>query len=295
MRWTERQLAMLEAMGIRLWGPAEDGSPVLEAMTRPDRDTAPDAARTAAAAPTAGSTTSDTPGSAARQFAERRPPAVDASALRASVPGVSLPLAAPDAAPAGAAAAVWRALADEAAQCTACALCGGRTRTVFGTGHLRADWLILGDAPEADDDRTGEPFAGRAGRLLDNMLGAIGLSRSEASAGRGVYLTQAVKCQPPNGRSPAADELAACATFLRRQVELVGPRIILALGRAAAQALLGSDEPIGRLRGRVHRYAGVAVVVTHHPLFLLRHAQAKAEAWDDLCLAVETVMDSSAG
>ena len=291
MRWTERQRAMLEAMGIRLWGPADNESSVLEGVTRPDRDTELEAAPAGSR-----STASDTRASAARQFAERRrPQAGDAPGLRALAPGASVPVASPDQAAAGADAVVWRALADEAARCTACALCGGRTRTVFGTGHLQADWLVLGDAPEADDDRTGEPFAGRAGRLLDNMLSSVGLSRGQASAGGGVYLTQAVKCHPPNGRSPEADELAACETLLRRQVELVRPRIILALGRVAAQALLGGDEPIGRLRGRVHRYAGVPVIVTHHPLFLLRHAQAKAEAWDDLCVAVETVMDSSGG
>ena len=264
MRWTERQLAMLEAMGIRLWGPAEDRSAARAEKTSPrGPDDDPEAASAVAAAPA-----SDVRGSPTRRAAEPR---------MAGAPGV------------------WRVLADEAAGCTACALCAGRTRSVFGTGHPQADWLILGDAPEADDDRSGEPFAGRTGRLLDNMLGAVGLSRAEAPAGRRVYLTQAVKCHPPNGRAPEAAELAACEPFLRRQVALVQPRVIVALGRAAAQALLGSAEPIGRLRGRVHRYAGVPVVATHHPLFLLRHAQAKAEAWDDLCLAVETVMDSSGG
>jgi DNA polymerase len=263
MRWTERQLAMLEAMGIRLWGPAEDRSATLAAEASPrGLDGGPEAGPALAPVPTAGR-----------------------GAAPARVKGAS----------ADAASAAWHVLADEAASCTACALCAGRTRSVFGTGHRQADWLVLGDAPEADDDQSGEPFAGRTGRLLDNMLAAVGLSRAEALAGRGVYLTQAVKCHPPNGRAPEAGELAACEPFLRRQVALVQPRIILALGRAAAQTLLASGEPIGRLRGRVHRYAGVPVVATHHPLFLLRHAQAKSEAWDDLCLAVETVMDSSGG
>jgi DNA polymerase len=297
---------MLGAMGIRLWGPADDRSAAVAGVTsRGGVDTGREAASAAA-----GSAAPDAHGSATRRSTEPRSEGADASAFGsaahgssalgspaqgAPAPGSSARTASFDDVSADAASAVWRALADQAAACTACALCGGRTRSVFGTGHRRADWLIVGDVPEADDDRTGEPFAGRAGRLLDNMLGAVGLSRGQAAAGRAVYLTQAVKCHPPNGRSPAADELAACEPFLRRQVELVRPRLILAMGRAAAQALLGSDEPIGRLRGRVHRYVGVPVVATHHPLFLLRHAQAKAEAWDDLCLAVETVMDSSGG
>lgn len=154
--------------------------------------------------------------------------------------------------------------------------------------------MIVGDAPEADDDRAGEPFAGRTGRLLDNMLAALALGRADAPRLNPVYLTQAVKCHPPGSRTPEDGELAACETFLRRQVALVQPRIILALGRVAAKALLGRAEPIGRLRGQVHWYAGVPVVATHHPLFLLRQPEAKAEAWDDLCLALETVKASSA-
>ena len=255
-------------MGIRIWGPADESinglhqriAPAASERTAADRDAS--AAR--AGVDLAGTARSDSPaprGSADAGTADAR--------------------------------AAWQALADEAASCTRCALCAGRTRAVFDTGHRQADWMIVGDAPEADDDRAGEPFAGRTGRLLDNMLAALGLGRNDAPRLRPAYVTHAVKCHPPGSRGPEDVELTACETFLRRQVELVRPRVILALGRVAAQALLGRAEPIGRLRGQVHRYAGVPVVATHHPLFLLRQPEAKAEAWDDLCLALETVKESS--
>ena len=259
---------MLEAMGIRLWGPAD------EVATEPKPPVAPPATKL----------------SAGNRGASASRAGVDfARTARGDSP------ASPRSAGAGApdVPAAWQALADEAASCTRCALCAGRTRAVFDTGHRQADWMIVGDAPEADDDRAAEPFAGRTGRLLDNMLAVLRLGRSDAPRLTPVYLTHAVKCHPPGSRGPEDGELAACETFLRRQVELVQPRVILALGRVAAQALLGRAEPIGRLRGQVHRYAGVPVVATHHPLFLLRQPEAKAEAWDDLCLALETVTVSS--
>lgn len=182
----------------------------------------------------------------------------------------------------------WPELAERAAACTACALCGGRTRSVLGAGNGQADWMIVGDAPDEDDDRAGEPFAGKAGQLLANMLNAIGLTRAEAAPSRQVYVAPVVKCRPPGARTPEPGEVACCGPFLRRQVQLVQPRIILAMGRVAAQGLLQSTEALGKLRGRVHRYHGVPLIVTGSPAYLLRHPEAKADAWDDLCLAVET-------
>jgi DNA polymerase len=157
----------------------------------------------------------------------------------------------------------------------------GRTRTVFGVGHLHADWLVIGEAPGAEEDRRGEPFVGRAGKLLDAMLLALGHERSE------VYIANVVKCRPPQNRDPRPEEAASCAAFLDRQIALLQPKIILAVGRVAAQRLLDTEAPVGRLRGTVHSYgpAGIPLVVTWHPAYLLRRPAAKAEAWRDLVLA----------
>jgi DNA polymerase len=174
------------------------------------------------------------------------------------------------------------------ADCTACKLCSGRRQTVFGVGHERAHWMIVGEAPGEQEDRQGEPFVGKSGQLLDNMLRAIGLTRTEADAPRQVYIANTLKCRPPGNRNPEPEELAQCEPFLIRQIALVQPRIILAMGRYAVQSLLRSDEPIGRLRGRVHRYQGVPLIVTYHPAYLLRNLDDKAKAWDDLCLAMAT-------
>jgi len=166
---------------------------------------------------------------------------------------------------------------------------------VFGTGNLHAHWMIVGEAPGEQEDREGEPFVGKSGQLLDNMLRAIGLTRKEADAATQVYIANTLKCRPPGNRNPAPDELAQCEPFLIRQVELVQPRVILAMGRFAVQSLLRSSEPIGRLRGRVHRYQGVPLIVTYHPAYLLRNLEDKAKAWDDLCLAVATLRASTPG
>ena len=182
----------------------------------------------------------------------------------------------------------WPALRETVAACTACKLCGGRRQTVFGVGNLRAHWMIVGEAPGEQEDRQGEPFVGKSGQLLDNMLRAIALTRGEAEPARQVYIANSLKCRPPGNRNPAPAELAACEAFLIRQVQLVGPKIILAMGRFAVQSLLRSTEPIGRLRGRVHHYQGVPLIVTYHPAYLLRNPEDKAKAWEDLCLAVET-------
>jgi len=183
----------------------------------------------------------------------------------------------------------WDALREAVAACRACKLCEGRRQTVFGVGHTSAHWMIVGEAPGEQEDRQGEPFVGKSGQLLDAMLRAIGLTRAPADAARQVYIANTLKCRPPGNRNPEPEELAQCEPFLIRQVELVKPRIILAMGRFAVQSLLRSHEPIGKLRGRVHRYRGVPLIVTYHPAYLLRNLEDKAKAWDDLCLAVETL------
>ncbi|MEP7058064.1 MAG: uracil-DNA glycosylase [Caldimonas sp.] len=271
MRWTERQRAMLEEIGVRLWLPPDPvggGAAATEVA-----ESAPDAS-TAAIGAVPGAQRSPVRGAAA-------PLAVDRSADRRS----DAELAPLD----------WPALAARAAACTACALCAGRTHSVFGggSGGERADWLIVGDAPDDDDDRSGEPFAGRAGQLLDNMLAAIALTRGAAPPSRRVCVTLALKCHPPGNRNPEADEIERCAPFLHRQIEIVRPRVILAMGRVAAQSLLRSSDATTKLRGRVHRYAGVPVVVTYHPAYLLRQPQDKARAWDDLCLALEVANEAT--
>jgi DNA polymerase len=175
------------------------------------------------------------------------------------------------------------------AVCRACGLCDSRTQTVFGVGHPQADWMVVGEAPGEQEDRKGEPFVGPAGQLLDAMLRALGVTReAEGRAAERVYIANTLKCRPPRNRNPAPEEMAACEPFLVRQIQLVQPRIILAMGRFAVQALLRSNEPIGKLRGRVHEYQGVPLVVTYHPAYLLRNLPDKARAWEDLCLAAAT-------
>ena len=172
-----------------------------------------------------------------------------------------------------------------ASACRACALCDSRTQTVFGVGHPQADLMVVGEAPGEQEDLKGEPFVGPAGQLLDAMLLAIGMSRREGPPQRQAYIANTLKCRPPRNRNPEPAELAKCEPFLRRQLALVQPRIILARGRFAVQQLLRTDEAIGRLRGRVHHYAGVPLVVTYHPAYLLRQPADKAKAGEDLCLA----------
>ncbi len=172
----------------------------------------------------------------------------------------------------------WEALQARVAACTACAeLVANRTQTVFGVGVRDADAMVVGEAPGADEDRLGEPFVGRAGKLLDAMLAAIGLSRRE-----NCYIANILKCRPPNNRDPRPEEVANCLPYLERQIELVAPRALLAVGRIAAQNLLGVTTPIGRLRGKVHDYRGIPVVVTYHPAYLLRSPLEKRKAWEDL-------------
>jgi DNA polymerase len=183
----------------------------------------------------------------------------------------------------------WTELQQQVADCTACAeLVANRTQTVFGVGNRNADWLIIGEAPGADEDRQGEPFVGRAGQLLNAMLHALGLSRDQ------VYIANILKCRPPNNRDPKPEEAAACAAYLQRQIALVQPKVILAVGRIAAQNLLQSEVPIGKLRGRVHQHiSGVPLVVTYHPAYLLRSPLEKRKAWADLCMARKQVEQTS--
>ena len=192
----------------------------------------------------------------------------------------------------------WSALREEVAQCQACALGGSRTQTVFGAGSPRAQWLIVGEAPGEQEDLRGEPFVGPAGKLLDAMLRAAGLTRSDEAAvepSRQVYIANTLKCRPPRNRNPEPGEMLKCEPFLVRQIELLRPRVIIAMGRFAVQSLLRTEEAIGRLRGRVHRYQGVPVVVTYHPAYLLRNLPDKAKAWDDLCLALQTFEEVAGG
>ncbi len=177
----------------------------------------------------------------------------------------------------------WEALEARVAACTLCELHKTRTRTVFGVGNRSAEWMIIGEAPGADEDRQGEPFVGRAGQLLNEMLLAVGLTREA------VYIANILKCRPPNNRDPRPEEVASCEPYLQRQVSLVAPRLILAVGRVAAQNLLKTDTRIGAMRGRQYHYgeARIPVVVTYHPAYLLRSPREKRKAWEDLKFAMQ--------
>ncbi|MCB5186515.1 uracil-DNA glycosylase [Methylobacillus caricis] len=178
----------------------------------------------------------------------------------------------------------WQALQADVPTCTACSLAATRTQTVFGVGDPHAEWLFIGEAPGAEEDRRGEPFVGPAGKLLDNMLAAIKLKRGE-----NVYIANVLKCRPPANRDPQGEEVVKCDPYLKRQVELIKPKLIVALGKFAAQSLLASQSSIAGLRGRLHDFHGVPVIVTYHPAYLLRNLPDKARAWDDLCFALDTM------
>ena len=188
-------------------------------------------------------------------------------------------------------AGAWDTLESEVEVCTRCALHQGRTQTVFGVGNRRADWMLIGEAPGFEEDRKGEPFVGRAGKLLDRMLSAIHLDRTQ------VYITNTVKCRPPDNRNPRPEEIMECEDYLQRQITLIQPKIILALGGVAANALLRCDTPVGRLRGRIHQLedTDIPIVVTYHPAYLLRSPQQKRAAWEDLQLAQRVVNPDSPG
>lgn len=179
----------------------------------------------------------------------------------------------------------WSELRQKVRECELCTLRAGCTQTVFGAGFDRADWLFIGEAPGEQEDIQGEPFVGHAGRLLDNMLLAIKLKRSD------VYIANVIKCRPADDRHPHVGEIAACLPYLKRQIGLIRPKLIVALGKTAASALLGTDATIASLRGTVHGYKGIPLIVTFHPAYLLRSPMAKAKAWQDLCLATKTMSE----
>ena len=219
----------------------------------------------------------------------------DAGAPGAMLPE-SEPLAAPAPVPAARPAAAaadtpdWPMLAAQVSACTRCELHKTRSQAVFGTGNRQADWMIIGEAPGAEEDRQGEPFVGRAGQLLNEMLFAAGYRRDE------VYIANVIKCRPPNNRDPSTQQVASCRGYLERQIELVNPKLLLAVGRIAAHNLLNTETPLGRMRGKVHRYGGqgIPVVVTYHPAYLLRSPLEKRKVWEDLLFAQAVCHDQSA-
>ena len=273
MSWNERQQRMLREMGLVVWAPPAASAlpePVLaEAFAQPAATTTPAPVRAPVAVPP--------------------PPRAAAAAPPATAPAA--PPAVPDDERARHIATLdWPALRQAVADCQSCTLCRTRQQTVFGVGHEQARWMVVGEAPGEHEDRLGEPFVGAAGQLLDSMLQSLGLTRATDGPQppeQRVYIANTLKCRPPRNRNPEPAEMQACEPFLMRQIELVKPRLILAMGRFAVQALLRSNEAVGRLRGRVHRYQGVPLVVTYHPAYLLRNPADKARAWDDLCLAAD--------
>jgi DNA polymerase len=270
-----RQRAMLLEMGVRVWLPDTDvvaDTPVTQPVAAPV-NRPPPASAVVASSPAARSV----------------PQAAPAPAVAWALPDEPLALQALG----------WEALAASAAACQACGLCTGRKQsTLCDPGQtLQADWMVVGDPPDEDEDRLGQPFAEQAGVLLDNMLKAVGASRS-GQARQGAYLSNVVKCRPPVGRVPQAADLAQCAQFLQREIALVRPKVILAVGRFATQLLLQEHPeqaalPLGKQRGTVYRYQGIPVVVSYHPKVLLRASADKAKAWADLCLALD-LLDASA-
>ena len=281
-RLDTRQRAMLAEMGVRVWAPQP-----------PDTRQAVDVGRPPAAAQIA--TPLAPPVARAAETPDRTPPTPAPSTAPRTGPRQVIPAPAP-AVPAtarwsplaeGIEQMDWSQLEATVAACRACGLCESRRHTVFGTGSTAADWMVVGEAPGENEDRQGLPFVGPAGELLDNMLRAVGRSRTGSGA-QGAFIANVLKCRPPSNRNPQPAEVAQCAPYLARQVALLQPKIILAMGRFAVQSLLQTDEPIGKLRGRVHGYQGVPVIVTYHPAYLLRTPTDKAKAWADLCLALET-------
>ncbi len=223
------------------------------------------------------------------EFSSAYPAAVDAGESpapqkRVTIPPVIAPGLPLDARAAEIAGMDWSQLRDSVAGCSACPLHKTRNKTVFGVGDEQANWLFVGEGPGADEDVKGEPFVGQAGKLLDNMLAAIKLKRGE-----NVYIANVVKCRPPNNRNPEAAEVAQCEPYLQRQIALIQPKLIIALGKVAAVNLLKHEASVISMRGKVHAYRGTPMIVTYHPAYLLRSLPEKARAWEDLCFAVETM------
>lgn len=278
-----RQRAMLQEMGVRVWlpGTAFETEPASVAAVTPVLPATPAAA--AAAAPI-------------------RPAAVIASAPPARAPAAVPPVRAmPHPAPAraatvaalGLASLAWEALADTAAACDACGLCAGRKNATLQPAPAPCDWMVVGDPPELEEDAAATAFVDSPGLLLDNMLKAVGVRRGGEGA-QGAYACNVVKCRPPQGQIPQPADLAQCAQYLQREIALVQPKVILALGRFATQVLLAehgalATQPLGKLRGTVYQYQGIPVIVSYHPKLLLRTSADKAKAWADLCLAMDTL------
>ncbi len=302
----ERQRAMLAEMGIRVWWPQKQPSPLPEVTAvrseldairpecgtvRPELGTVRPELGTVRPEPVEGQAASTRLQQAQPERGITQPErgAARTAQVQGAVPAEAVPL------PPGVDQMDWGTLQATVAQCRACGLCQGRKNTVFGVGDRSAQWMVIGEAPGENEDLQGEPFVGQAGKLLDNMLKAIGLNRAvegEQDGQAGVYIANTLKCRPPGNRNPEPVELQTCAPYLARQVALVQPKIILAMGRFAVQSLLQATEPIGKLRGRVHQYEGVPVVVTYHPAYLLRNPADKAKAWADLVLALQTVQQA---
>ncbi len=268
----DRQRAMLAEMGVRVFDALPGPAPAVAAAA--PAEASPQAARVSSPQPVTMPVQAPVAEAVVRAPAPvPRPAPVPAPAPVVLTPQGDRPF--------GIDGMDWEALEAAVAGCQACGLCERRRNTVFGVGDRQADWLIVGEAPGEQEDLQGEPFVGPAGKLLDNMLRAIGLDRENQ-----VYIANVLKCRPPGNRNPEPAEVAQCEPFLRRQVALLQPKIILAMGRFAVQSLLGTTEPIGKLRGRLYDYQGVPVVVTYHPAYLLRNLPDKAKAWADLCLAM---------
>ena len=257
----DRQRAMLAEMGVRVWLPKTTALKTAEMPATSLQTSTQTTSTSSTSTPAPNASTPSTP--SPLPLPKLVPmPVVDISAL-----------------PQGIATMNWPALQSAVSACTGCGLCQGRQQAILGEGLQTADWMIVGDAPGEDEDKEGISFAGPAGQLLDNMLKALGLTRQQ------VYLTHALKCRTPSGRNASQVEVSHCAAYLGRQVALVQPKVILAMGRTAAMALLQSTEPLGKLRAEVQSFQGVPVVVTYPPAYLLRNQADKAKAWSDLCVA----------
>ena len=266
MTMTPQRVALLKALGIGpLWR-----------------------LRSAEPAPSVASEVVDVPSTPLQSDSQR-----NLSACPATPRSIPSPVASPHEIPAGVAEQPheqqletldWEALESQIRACATCRLCEQRKQAVPGVGDRQGDWMLIGEGPGAEEDRRGEPFVGPAGKLLDAMLAAIGLAREQ-----GVYITNAVKCRPPLNRTPHSDEIETCRPFLERQIALVQPRILVAMGRPAAQALLRTEVRINAVRGKVMAYQGIPLIVTYHPAYLLRNPADKGKAWQDLCLALQTV------
>lgn len=277
-----RQQAVLEAMGVDVWvsrevPPAAEHCADMAGAVDGENVAGVAAAEAASPASAEPIPSADTPAPEIPATAEMVPPAAECIPVeheKPAAPGLDT-VESLD----------WNALQQTVSSCQACALHEGRTQTVFGVGDPQARLMVIGEAPGADEDRQGEPFVGRAGQLLNGMLEAIGFTREQ------VYIANIIKCRPPGNRDPHADEAAACKGYLLRQIELIDPTLILAVGRVSAHNLLGTEEAVGRLRGRTHQFqpGDVPLIVTYHPAYLLRRPEEKAKAWQDLQAAYKVL------